>query len=68
METSMFEPSAWARSWVQDAHASAELLARDPIMTMRDKLWVMRQLAGAQQDAADAVWSAEHHARREQGR
>lgn len=67
MDAALFQPSAYARSWLQDSQASPELLARDPVMTMRDKLWVLRQRADAQKQTASAVWSAEHHARLEQG-
>lgn len=56
-----FQPSAWARSLLEDSEASAELIARDPILTISDKLWVMRQRGGGPPDTSAAVWSAEQH-------
>lgn len=56
-----FQPSAWARSWLEDTEATPELIARDPILTIRDKLWVMRQRGGGTPDTSAAVWSADQH-------
>ena len=62
MAASMFRPSAWAQSWLRDSLTPTQTLARDPIMGMQDKLWVLRQRAGVKRSTA-AVWSAEHHAK-----
>jgi hypothetical protein len=37
-----FQPSARARSWVDDRDVPDHLVARDPLLTLADKQWVLR--------------------------
>lgn len=36
-------PSAWARTCARDPELPTRFVARDPIMSREDKVWVLRQ-------------------------